>query len=523
MNIFLKYFHTIKDLKFIQIYSRIKKNIFRTEFRDIRQRNFYFKLPDLKADFPEKNILEVNNICFLNKNISFDDFFKPEKYDSLALLEKFTLHYMDFLLDQKFPSDKLKDFTEFYEKKTEINYCFAPYTVSLRLVNFFKFSHRAVPEKTVLAHIEKLGQYLAKNREFDLLGNHLLKNLKALIFWHIYFRHDDKVLFGELDLLEEQLHEQVLSDGWHFERTPTYHLIVLEDLLDIFNILPDSLIQSRRLSIREIIKIMLRVISLWNEEYPLFNDSSYVSARPVKEILAYAESLGFSGFMEKPDFIDFPDSGYYVCFKPKYSIWIDAGDLGPKYLPGHSHNDSLSFILYLNTAEGYVLPLLNDTGAGSYQDIKIRDIARSVKSHNTVMIDDVEPSFFWADFRYARKVKLLDREVKKDKIRARVGYCGRIHERTWDLNEDSIRISDRIHGKKAAVFFHLGEGLKAEIEGSRKTANVSRENRPFALIQSENDLEISESFVFPEMNHVRKRSVLSVKFSGSNEIIIKVL
>ena len=37
-------------------------------------------------------------------------------------------------------------------------------------------------------------------------------------------------------ILNEQLKEQILNDGGHFERSPMYHCIILEDLLDLHNL-----------------------------------------------------------------------------------------------------------------------------------------------------------------------------------------------------------------------------------------------------------------------------------------------
>ena len=40
-----------------------------------------------------------------------------------------------------------------------------------------------------------------------------------------------------LKIINDELKEQVLNDGGHFELSPMYHAIFLEDLLDLINIL----------------------------------------------------------------------------------------------------------------------------------------------------------------------------------------------------------------------------------------------------------------------------------------------
>ena len=65
-----------------------------------------------------------------------------------------------------------------------------------------------------------------------------MKNAKALIFAGLFF--DDKeaetwFLKGK-SILERELSNQVLLDGGHCELSPMYHSIVLEDLIDMYNI-----------------------------------------------------------------------------------------------------------------------------------------------------------------------------------------------------------------------------------------------------------------------------------------------
>ena len=38
-------------------------------------------------------------------------------------------------------------------------------------------------------------------------------------------------------MLERELDEQILADGGHFERSPMYHSMILEDCLDLLNVI----------------------------------------------------------------------------------------------------------------------------------------------------------------------------------------------------------------------------------------------------------------------------------------------
>src|SRR5207237_3863965 len=71
--------------------------------------------------------------------------------------------------------------------------------------------------------------------ETHLLANHLMKNIKALMFAGALLGAPESSRWwakGE-KLLKRELAEQILADGGHFERSPMYHAEALEDLLDI--------------------------------------------------------------------------------------------------------------------------------------------------------------------------------------------------------------------------------------------------------------------------------------------------
>ena len=77
---------------------------------------------------------------------------------------------------------------------------------------------------------------LKDNLEYHILGNHLLENAFSLLFGSIYFNDDSFFEISEKILLE-QLDEQILNDGAHFELSPMYHCITLHKVLDSINLL----------------------------------------------------------------------------------------------------------------------------------------------------------------------------------------------------------------------------------------------------------------------------------------------
>ena len=78
-------------------------------------------------------------------------------------------------------------------------------------------------------------RWLNKRPEFHLLGNHLFANAKALVFAGLMFKSEEAEawLNRGKNIIIKQIKEQVLEDGGHFELSPMYHSIFLEDLLDL--------------------------------------------------------------------------------------------------------------------------------------------------------------------------------------------------------------------------------------------------------------------------------------------------
>ena len=79
--------------------------------------------------------------------------------------------------------------------------------------------------------------FLRRHLESDVGGNHLVKNLKALIGPRPCSSATSRCCTGALRLLTEQLAVQVLPDGGHYERAPAYHCQVLADLIDVADLL----------------------------------------------------------------------------------------------------------------------------------------------------------------------------------------------------------------------------------------------------------------------------------------------
>lgn len=115
-----------------------------------------------------------------------------------------------------------------------------PYTISLRLVNWLicidLFSDALAEDsiflETVFESMYHQYRHLLANQEKHLLANHYFENLKTLLICALLFDEDGARSIVERDFLN-QLDEQILPDGVHYERSMMYHKLILEGLLRV--------------------------------------------------------------------------------------------------------------------------------------------------------------------------------------------------------------------------------------------------------------------------------------------------
>ena len=156
-----------------------------------------------------------------------------------AVLGKYNLHYFEGLLSSQTSVDlKEKHIGRWIaENPFSKGIGWEPYPLSLRVVNWIKWAwlNEDINVKDFDKSLASQINYLYKNLEYHLLGNHLLENAKALIFGGCYFqgKNAKKWLNKGLKILLKELKEQILDDGGHFELSPMYHILIFELVLDL--------------------------------------------------------------------------------------------------------------------------------------------------------------------------------------------------------------------------------------------------------------------------------------------------
>ncbi len=286
--------------------------------------------------------------------------------------------------------------------------------------------------------------FLRRHLESDIGGNHLIKDLKALIGLAVFFG-DDKLLCDAMRRLVRQLNVQVLSDGGHFERAPAYHCQVLADLIDIAG-LTVAAGGSPAVEITGAIDRMRRwlgVILAPDGTVPLLNDGYPVPSgllAALAPVSRPADSL-----------VPLRDTGLVSAAKGGWHLLADVGDPCPDELPGHAHADTLSFLLHVDGT-----PLLVDTGTSTYAPGPIRDYERSTAAHSTVQVDGADSTDVWAAFRAGSRARVSARsfsagaahvtfEASHDGFRRLAGRP--LHRRRWSLGSSGLRVEDLVTGE----------------------------------------------------------------------------
>ncbi len=268
-------------------------------------------------------------------------------------------------------------------------------------------------------------QRLRVNVEDDVLGNHVIRNARALVLGGTSFAASDLTRRG-IELLRRELPEQVLRDGGHYERSPSYHLVVLRDLLEIQAASPHSWLGDAI----ERMRVFAAALARPDGAPALFNDGT-VDA-PLLELPDAPEGLSV-----------FDDSGFVVVRDGPLWLAFRCGPASPDFLPAHAHADALSFQLWWRGR-----PVLVDPGTCTYEPGADRDWFRSTPAHSTVVVDGRNQFRLWGAFRSGKLPKVSLRYAREQAVEASVVLPGRMrHVRRIEWSGSEVWVVDQLEGK----------------------------------------------------------------------------
>ena len=424
---------------------------------------------------PKADSLSPPNVFrFLNEDASLADIrWRSEEKSDLWIYNQ---HYFDWL-DSRSARENPNLFEPIILDWIENNKPveapgWEPYPTSLRIVNWCKFHWRSgYLSQDVIDNLALQAQHLFKSVEWHLLANHLFANGKALIFAGIFFNDplSDRWLRKGIDIITQQLDEQILADGGHFELSPMYHCIILEDCLDLVNLLGQSgLPEAGRLAP----KLRARIPSMFNwlskmsfsdRQISFFNDTTFnISADP-DVLLDYAHRLGLCEVRfcprEGDGFYHLEQSGYIRRNKGAFELIFDVGEIGPRYQPGHAHADTLSFEMAVKGQR-----LIVNSGISTYGTCAQRLAQRSTGAHSTVEIEGENSSEVWSGFRVARRALPFGLTIDRETDCVSCSHDGYkrlkhspVHTRQVSFGQDEVQIDDIVSVKSlnAVAYFHI--------------------------------------------------------------------
>ena len=326
------------------------------------------------------------------------------------------------------------------------------YPTALRCINWVKFFCR-FPECATKVREDSLYSQLvllSRKPEYHLLGNHLLEDAYSLYFCSAYFE-DERLLKSARKLLFGELAEQVLPDGAHYEQSAMYHCILLDRLLDCYNMAAARFLTEDAAVLRGYAVSMLghlESIVYANGDIPLMNDAAWGIAPGASEIFDYGKRLGL-----KWQAVPLAECGYRRLQNNIFEAIIDAGEIAASYQPGHSHADATNYELRISG-----LPFVVDTGISTYDKTPRRQYERSSVAHNVVTVGGRSSAEVWGGFRVGYRYKCREIEENTYEI---IGYGDATRVvRSFKISDSKFCVTDDVRSNEVSISrIHLAPGV----------------------------------------------------------------
>ncbi len=278
------------------------------------------------------------------------------------------------------------------------------YAISIRCVCWMQWIERYRSEiesdvlETIVGSLVEQLRFLEANLETDICGNHLIRNIRCLMWAGRFFEGgeaDGWRMLGE-SLLKAQLRQQFLSDGVHFELSPAYHCQVFADLVECAVVAEGNVRQEL------VDTLALPAAALAHLTHPdgcisLMSDGGLHMAYSPAECLAAYQRIGGT-FSPPQRLFAGKASGYYVCRGDRTFLVADCGAACDDVLAAHGHADILAFEWDVDGQR-----IIVDAGVYRYEAGPDRLRFRSVASHNTVQVGERDQVELVGSFRVGRR------------------------------------------------------------------------------------------------------------------------
>ena len=411
-----------------------------------------------------------------------------------------------------------------------------PHPTSLRLLSWGKLllTPGALPDEPSLREsmrrsLADQAESLSQSLEYRLQANHLLSNRIAVVWAGLLFegaRAD--VWRAQIPALEAELASQVHADGGHEERSPMYHSLILENVLDLLNLAqgssraPEGFVDV----LREVAARMLDALALYTRpdgRIALFADSAWGVACEPASLFEYGRALGVTCAGASPRSGWLEESGYARLVRDGFDVIVSLAGPCPAHQPGHAHCDALALELAVG-GQGFV----GDTGVFEYEPGRRRDQARSTASHATLELDGREQSELWAAHRVGGRAQ-VDRVVYE----APGGVSGRVigwgrnrpsHTRRVAIEDGGVVVVDQVEREGTAVAsrWPIAPGWRLEpVTGGLLASFEEQDLRVRVELPEELDWAVERAPFYRTFHHEQERDVLVGRGTGPLKVALR--
>jgi len=362
-----------------------------------------------------------------------------------------------------------------------------PHPISLRLLSWGKLllTPGALPEDATLrakmmGSMRDQAESLSRGLEVRLQANHLLSNLLGVVWAGLLLDGTDAAGWRERSaMLIQEFAAQVHPDGGHEERSPMYHSLLLENVLDLLNLArasehADAALVTCLEGVARRMGEALRVYTGPDGRICLFADSAWGVCAEPESLSRYAEALGLvvaEGASEEGALTVLPDSGYARLACEGFDALVSTHGPSPAHQPGHAHCDVLGFELFVDGDR-----VVTDTGVFEYQVGPNRLAARSTESHATLQFNGREQSEIWSAHRVGgRAATAIPRTLESGAVEFSViGWGGAPeHRRRIQIREQGFEIEDRVSQAGHDVVSRFPFAPEMQVEGTATGERVS--------------------------------------------------
>lgn len=328
-------------------------------------------------------------------------------------------------------------------------------------------------EHRFLGSVAEQARHLARVAVSGPDGAPRIAAVEGFVFAVLCLPGHHRRLGQALKVLDHELDRQVLPDGGHVERSPSVHLRVLRDLIE----LRAALLAARKPVPESLARAigrmapMLRFFRHGDGGLALFNDSNEESATLIDVCLALAQATG------RPP-ARAPDTGFERLAARRTLVIVDAG-LPPSFeFSRHTHPGTLSFEMSVGKER-----LIVNCGAYGGHNPDWRRAPRTTAAHATVTVDDTNSLEVGDGGRIARCPRRVMSERTEDGgdiwlAASHDGYQAPfklMHRRRLFLAADgeNLRGEDTLTGpggERFAVRFHVHPEVRASLLADGSTA-----------------------------------------------------